>query len=505
MHFPGPAYSRVSKFRPLQSYDGETEPRYELLPFNFTSLDSGRFVASNLAGEHLILERTVLEDFIRHRLLKSSGAYRALKAKHFLLDQDSAVPIDLLTLKVRTKLSRISEFTGLHIFVVTLRCEHACPYCQVSRQSNDRHAFDMSQETAERALEMVFRSPSPSIKIEFQGGESMLNFSLVEYVVARAEALNAIEQRDLQFVLATNLAVVTDEILAFCAEHSIIVSTSLDGPEDLHNANRPRPGHDSHRRAIAGIEKARAALGKDRVGALMTTTRASLGRVRDIVDEYMRLEFDEIFLRPLSPYGFALKTKAYDAYTGDDWLRFYFEGLSYIIELNRRGIFFRETYAAIMLQKILTPFGTGYVDLRSPAGIGIGALVYNYDGDVYASDESRMLAEMGDKTFRIGNLHTDTWEEILTSDALLTPLEDSFAQSVPMCSECAFEPFCGSDPVFHYATQGDWVGHKPSSAFCRRNMAICRHLIKAMADDRDIKTSFMTWMAESCSPSAAPD
>jgi hypothetical protein len=29
----------------------------------------------------------------------------------------------------------------------------------------------------------------------------------------------------------------------------------------------------------------------------------------------------------------------------------------------------------------------GYVDLMSPAGIGIGAVVYNYDGHVYASDE----------------------------------------------------------------------------------------------------------------------
>ena len=32
-----------------------------------------------------------------------------------------------------------------------------------------------------------------------------------------------------------------------------------------------------------------------------------------------------------------------------------------------------------------------------------------------------MLAEMGDKTFRLGNLHEDTYEEIMLSDALLEP------------------------------------------------------------------------------------
>jgi uncharacterized protein len=142
---------------------------------------------------------------------------------------------------------------------------------------------------------------------------------------------------------------------------------------------------------------------------------------------------------------------------------------------------------------MLTPFDTGYVDLRSPAGIGIGALIYNYDGDVYASDESRMLAEMGDRTFRLGNVNTDSWEDVMTSDALLDPIEASFTGSVPMCSECAFEPFCGSDPVFHHATQGDIVGHKPTSSFCKRNMAIFKHLIKLM-DDREDRRILSGWI-----------
>ena len=115
----------------------------------------------------------------------------------------------------------------------------------------------------------------------------------------------------------------------------------------------------------------------------------------EIIDCYLEQGLREIFLRPLSPYGFAIKTKSYAAYDADRWLAFYEEGLDYILELNRRGIDFTEIYAAIILKKMLTNDDPGYVDLTSPAGIGIGALVYNYDGDVYASDEGRMLAEMG--------------------------------------------------------------------------------------------------------------
>src|SRR3546814_13294558 len=125
--------------------------------------------------------------------------YSELKAKHFLVDGDSNVAIDLLALKVRTKLQRLSDFTGLHIFVVSLRCEHSCPYCQVSRQSDDKTTFDMSRETATKALDIVFRSPSPNLKIEFQGGEPLLNFPLLREIVGFAESRKAFDHRNLQF------------------------------------------------------------------------------------------------------------------------------------------------------------------------------------------------------------------------------------------------------------------------------------------------------------------
>lgn len=482
----------MNKFQPLSFYS-DRKSQYRLLPIRFTRLDGDVYVLTNLAGEYVVLPRQELDDLVRHRLSTVSPTYRTLKSLHFLLDGDSDVAIDLLALKMRTKFERLSNFTGLHLFVVTLRCEHSCPYCQVSRQNQGQTEFDMTWETAERSLSLVFRSPSPSIKIEFQGGEPLLNFPLIQRIVERATELNVTHKRDLSFVIATNLAVVTDEILEYCRTKQIAISTSLDGPADLHNKNRPRPGGDSYQRALSGIEKARMALGADQVSAVMTTTMASLSRVREIIDEYVARGFGNIFLRPLSPYGFAMKTKWYGSYRTPKWVEFYFDGIDHIIDLNKKGVPFRETYASIVLTKMLTPFQPGYVDLMSPAGIGIAALVYNYDGDVYASDESRMLAEMGDKSFRLGNVHVNSYEEIVLSPSLLDPLEASFAASAPMCSTCAFEPYCGADPVFHHATQGNPVGRKTISDFCNRNMAIFRGLIKRMDSHPETRKLFTKW------------
>jgi His-Xaa-Ser system radical SAM maturase HxsB len=351
----------------------------------------------------------------------------------------------------------------------------------------------MSPATARRSLELAFRSPSHALKIEFQGGEPLLNFPLIDFIVNEAERMNDEHGRDLTFVIATNLALIDDDMLRFCCAHNVFISTSLDGPADLHNRNRPRPGRNSWELAVHGIRRAQEVLGRDRVSALMTTTRQSFGRVRDIIDCYVDLGFQEIFLRPMSPYGFAIKTKRFGAYSADDWLDFYREGLEYILFLNRRGVFIGERYATILLKKMLTNDDPGYMDLRSPAGIGIGALVYNYDGNVYASDEGRMLAEMGDETFRLGDVHTSTYADILLSDALLDPLEQSIALSAPMCSDCALEPYCGADPVFHHATTGDFLGRKPISEFCRRNMGLAEFLLTKYEDDMHARRTFLSW------------
>lgn len=424
----------------------------------------------------------------------TSPVYDDLKSRHFVLDGDSSVALDLLAVKYRTKQSLLANLTSLFMFVVSLRCDHSCPYCQVSRQSVDRHAYDMQPTDAQRAIEFMFQSPSPSIKVEFQGGEPLLNFGLIREIVEQVESRNKTEGRDLQFVIATNLAFLADDILSYCKEHDICFSTSLDGPSALHNLNRPRPGADSHELTVQGIRRIREVLGRDRVAALMTTTAASLSYPEEIIDEYVRQGFSSIFLRPLSPYGFAVKTGQLSKYSVDQWLAFYQAALAYIIQLNLNGITFREEYSSLILRKILTPYPTAYVDLQSPPGIGIAGIVFNYDGDIYASDEARMLAETGDRTFRLGNLATDSFDDVLLSDTLQDVLSGTMTESVPMCEDCGLQPYCGSDPVYHYATQGDVVGSKPLSDFCRKNMEIMRHLIRLLEDDETTASVLKSWL-----------
>jgi His-Xaa-Ser system radical SAM maturase HxsB len=480
-------------FFPAEHYAPEPK-QVSLLPFRFARI-SGQELLVNEAGEFLLVPGGTAQALTEGTVDVRSELYKDLKSKHIVYDDTSSPLLDVLATKIRTKYDHLRGGTKLHIFVVTLRCEHSCHYCQVSRQTATKGEFDMSEATADRSISLMLDSPSPHITLELQGGEPLLAFDMIQYIVQRAKEQARVRGKGLDIVVTTNLACATNEMLTYFRDESIRVSTSLDGPAFLHNKNRPRPGNDSYERAIDGIERSRAILGFNNVAALMTTTSASLEHVDEIIDEYVRREFHTIFLRPISPYGFAIKTKSKTGYEMERFLGFYKKGLSRILEINRGGYRLAEIYSQILLSKILTPQGTGYVDLQSPAGEAWNVLVYNYNGDVFASDESRMLAEMQDWTFRLGNVHKDSRRSLFTSEAALNMFEASCNQSLAGCSDCAFQSYCGADPIYHHATQGDMYGHRPTSGFCQRNMGVIKHLFSYINDDDpNVMGIFWAWL-----------
>jgi sulfatase maturation enzyme AslB (radical SAM superfamily) len=214
-------------FRSQEAF--ETRTGYRFLPFRFMRWSPDEVFISNDVGEWTFLSTDTFHRFTMGQLAPDTGAYEDLKSKHFLIDSPSTLPIQLLATKYRTKKAFLDGFTSLHLFVVTLRCDHTCPYCQVSRVTEDRTRYDMTRETALKAVDFMFQSPSPQLKVEFQGGEALLHFDAVRWIVKAVESRNVSEHRHLEFVIATNLSHVTDEILDFCAEHSIHLSTSLAG------------------------------------------------------------------------------------------------------------------------------------------------------------------------------------------------------------------------------------------------------------------------------------
>jgi uncharacterized protein len=178
--------------------------KYLIFPFTFRRLPRQQLLLVSQVGEFIFISSEDFNSFLNGALDIESRIFLDLKSKHFVTDTDKETLIDLLATKLRTRKRFLENFTALHMIVVTTRCNFRCDYCHSSSTSPDQKSGDMSLDTAKKAVNMVFRSPSPAIKIEFQGGEPILNWRIVREIVEYAQSLNRHIKKDLEFVLCTN-------------------------------------------------------------------------------------------------------------------------------------------------------------------------------------------------------------------------------------------------------------------------------------------------------------
>jgi His-Xaa-Ser system radical SAM maturase HxsB len=481
------------KFRETEYYSDLVDSNYKLLPFNFERLENGKEVLVNITGDFLVVPNGTVDKIVNHQLKDIGDSLKKdLVAKSFVHESKTIKNIEFLSNKYRTIKSFTQGFTKLHIFVISLRCEHTCQYCQVSRVSHNKEKYDLHHSNLVKGIELMLSCPDDHLTMEFQGGEALLAFDNIKYAVEYTEKRAHELGKKIQYVICTNLALIDHSILEYCKKYKILISASLDGPKNVHDFNRKRPGRNSHYLTEKGIKLTQNVLGSDSISVLMTTSTESLKFPIEIIDEYRRLGFDSIFLRPISPYGFAVYNKR-SHYLTDEFLEFYKTGLNYIINLNKKGERIRETYTCILLKRILTAFSEGYVDLMSPSGLVNNVIVYDYDGRVFVSDEARMLAQMNDDKFLLGTVE-NTWEELLSAPIMSEITENGINDYLAGCESCAFNTYCGADPVHHHATQGDIHGFRPESSFCQRNKSVIRHLFELMDSDPEITPIFKNWI-----------
>ena len=125
----------------------------------------------------------------------------------------------------------------------------------------------------------------------------------------------------------------------------------------------------------------------------------------------------------------------------------------------------KEVHASLLLNKI---FGgsVNYMDLRSPCGAGVGQLAYYSDGNIFTCDEGRMLYEMGDDTFCLGNVFNCSYNDLVSSGICKTVCASSVLESIPSCTDCVYQPYCGSCPVVNYALEKDVIEKYPRGYRC---------------------------------------
>lgn len=461
--------------------------------FRFRKVD-GDYVVTNAQGDFVILTAAEFKAFGEGTVARDSELWGRLARGNFIRSEFD-VPAAVERLKRRKQF--LHGGPNLHMLVVTLRCNETCVYCHASRADMDAVSTDMSKETAEKAVDLILQSPSPFITIEFQGGEPLVNYPVLQHAIEYARERNSGIGKRLEFTMVSNLALMTEEKLAWLLDRKVQICTSIDGPEHLHDKQRKLVASSAFKAAVYWIDRINKAYlerGLDpslyHVEALLTTTREALSYPREIVDTYAALGCRAIYLRPVDPFGFAARTGAKVGYASEEFLAFYRAALDHVIALNAQGTQMIERFAAIFLTKILTDSDPNFLDIRSPCGAGIGQVTYNHDGSIYTCDEGRMLADAGDPMFRIGHVKDATYRSVVGHPTVRALTIASNLDAQPGCSQCVYRPYCGVCPVYNHAAQGDIHGRMRESRWCETHMGILDLLFEKLTrgDEATVKT-----------------
>jgi His-Xaa-Ser system radical SAM maturase HxsB len=471
----------------------ETEQRKKTLEKN-TILNLANIRSRKISGKTLITTDTgtwaALDNQTYEKILIGKAdpdTQKILENKGIIITEKN---IENIIKDMKKRNDFLFRGTSLHIILPTLRCNQKCIYCHSAVKAKAAKEFDMSIETAKKTLDFIFQSPSKNITIEFQGGETLLNEEIFKFIYLEANKINKTHKKEIRFALVTNLTSMTEEYFEWIIKQKIDITTSLDGPKEIHDKQRNLEGGQGTYDTVIKWIKRFKEHGKN-IGVLQVTTKNSLKHPKEIVDEYVSLGITSIQIKPINKLGFASGPGWEDlSYEASEFTDFWKKSLDHIIELNKKGVKIKERYTKIILKKILTNQDPSFLDLRSPCGIVIGQLAYNHNGDIYSCDEGRNF-----EIFNLGNVHTHTYKEILSSEKTKNLVSLSINDNLT-CDNCAYKPYCGVCIVCNYAATGNLIPKTGTQEDqkCQIHSYMFDYIFEKIINDFETRNIFLDWI-----------
>jgi len=173
---------------------------------------------------------------------------------------------------------------------VAQKCNLGCTYCYAQQGEFGGPARNMTQEQADRAIDLLIGNAEPGAKlnIAFLGGEPLVNRKVLQATTRRATELAERSGLKITFSITTNGTLLGEADADFFEEHGFAVTVSLDGPQPVHDALRPyKGGAGSFDTIMRRLQPLLRSQRRCQVTARVTVTPANLG-LRRTLDGFPR-------------------------------------------------------------------------------------------------------------------------------------------------------------------------------------------------------------------------
>ena len=314
------------------------------------------------------------------------------------------------------------------VLEVAQACNLRCTYCYAGGGTYGGESRLMSPEVARSAARFLVESSGDrgQLTLVLFGGEPLLNVRALEAAVLEAERAAGAAGKSLTVSLTTNGTRFTPEVLEFLRDHRIGVSVSIDGPPDVHDANRRHAGANgsgSYADVIDGLAQLRAS-GCRPPAARVTLVPSQWGRVREVFEHLLQLGFAEVGIAPASPTRAGLLPTP----TQDEAL---FTGFADLAAQFVREATQGRVLAFSNLLDLLARLHLGRVK-QAPCGAGVGYLAADAQGRFFLCHRFT-----GEDSFRVGDL-----DRGIDHDKIRARLSEQAAVRADDCAACWARSLC---------------------------------------------------------------
>ena len=318
--------------------------------------------------------------------------------------------------------------------LVSDNCDLKCKYCYANVENKSRKPVSMVKITAEKSIDYLIKrsGEEKNLSLEFYGGEPTLNFPVIKNAVEYAKNQAQIHDKEINFYIFTNCYSLTDEIIDFFKVNNFNVAISLDGPEKIHNEQRPtQTNEESYQKVKKNALKLLQNIGQENIFVRGTFTNRCYN-IEEIVMDIVQLGFRNISVQPCilpenHEYAITLNDLPKIEKEYNHFAQAYLNSL-----LNGNYFYFYPFFSVIEKLYSHTPSLT-------PCNAGRSLLAVSTEGDIYPCHEL-----VGSEKLKIGEVNN-----LVTDEHRERALKSIHIKDKEQCRDCWARYLCGGTCLAH--------------------------------------------------------
>ena len=306
-------------------------------------------------------------------------------------------------------------------------CNLRCGYCFASTGDFGHGRKLMTEETGKQAIDFLLTHSGTrkNLELDFFGGEPLMNFKVIQKIVAYAREREKEYGKHFRFTVTTNGILLDEEKISYLNEEMNNIVLSLDGRKEVNDRMRPRVDQSgSYDKIVPLYQQLVSGRGKKDYYVRGTFTKYNLDFSKDVMQMHQlgfrQLSIEPVVSDPREPYAITRKElpRIFEEY---DRLA------EQLIEKKKKG-------EEINFFHFMIDLAQGPCAIKRLRGCGCGNedVAVTPDGDIYPCHQF-----VGKEEWKMGNLSTGIVDSEKKRFFAHTTIYDK-----PKCQECWAKFYC---------------------------------------------------------------